>query len=143
PTLRGGEESSASGREVDVIDVRAAAGQPAQQGERRGDRLLHQVHERLADEWTQAELRVIETAGHRQPDPDDAVAILEQRDGKPQRQLRRVRARDLLAELQLVDDELVIGIEPGVIYFVVQIGIERTARDLVPGEPYGVRSHPR
>jgi hypothetical protein len=79
--LRGRQESRASGREVDVIDVRAAAGEPSQQGEGRRDRLLQQMDQRFADEGTQTELRVVETAGHRQPDPDDAIAVLEESDG--------------------------------------------------------------
>ena len=112
-------------------------------GEGGHDGLLQHREESLADERSQAELRVVETAGHRQSEPDDAVAILEQRDGEPQGQFGRVRARDLVAELQLVDGQRVIGVELAVVHFVVEIGVERAAGDLVTGEAHGIGSHAR
>ncbi len=48
---------------------------------------------------------------------------------------------DLIAELQLIDDELVIGIELAVVQLVVQVGIERAARDLVAREAHRIGSH--
>ena len=69
-------------------------------------RLGDQVADRLPDHAAERELRVVDRAADRQVEVDDAVPVGEQRDRELDRQARG-RALDLLAEGELVEDDLV------------------------------------
>ena len=95
-------------RELDVRQLLAASScQRAEEREWRGGRLRDQIDDDLHDDAPDGELRIVKRPLDRKLEIDDAVAILEQRDREQHRQLRRVRAVDMLAERELVEDQLV------------------------------------
>ncbi len=51
---------------------------------------------------------------------DDAIAVLEQRDRQFDRQRYRILARGLIAELELIDDDVMLCIELAAVDLVVQ-----------------------
>ncbi len=64
---------------------------------------------------------IVEAAGHGQAEVDDTVAILEQRDREFQRQMHRIGTFNLVPELQLIDDDMVVGRELAVLHQVGEI----------------------
>ena len=132
-------ERRASRREFDDIDLVAAAEQVSQQGERCSDRFFQQVHEHLPDDGADPELRIIQAAGDRQVKVDHAIAVLQQRDGQFQRQIHGIGTFDLVAQLQLVDDNVVAGGELAVLDVVFQIHRQFALGDLVAREVSRVR----
>ena len=85
------------------------------------------------------EFRIVERAGHRKIQIDDAISILEQCHPELDRQRHRVLTRRLLAEFQLIDDDVVLRIELAAFDLVVQFGRELALGDVVSGEFSGVR----
>ncbi len=67
------------------------------------------------------EFRIVERALYRQIEVDDALAVLEQGNRKKDGQLGRGRAVDMLAERELIEDELVRRGELAVVDLVVRI----------------------
>jgi hypothetical protein len=92
---------------------------------------------------TDAELRVVERAAERQVDVDHAVAVGQQRHRELHRQAVG-RARHLLAELQLVEHQLVGGRELAVGRdLVVDVHAHLAALDAVAGVAHRVRRQRR
>ena len=58
-----------------------------------------------ADDLADAEFRVVEAAFNRHVENDFAVAVLQDGDGQPHRQVRGVRAVHLVAESELVEGD--------------------------------------
>ena len=108
-----------------------AAGDRAEQRERRGHGLGDQVDDDLHDHAPDRELGVVERALDRQIETDGAVAVLEQRDREQDRQLGGGRAVDALAERQLVEHELVRRRQPALVDLVVDLERQRALGDAV------------
>jgi hypothetical protein len=123
---------------VDELRVRAAAEQRSQQGKRRGNRLLQQIHQDLPDEGPEAEFWVVERAGDRQIQIDDPIAVLEQRHRQFDGQGHGILAVGLVAEFELIDHDVMLGIELAVIHFVVQLGSELALGDVVARKLAGI-----
>ena len=123
-----------AGLKVDELQIRTAAEQRSQQCERRRDRLFEDVDEDLPDDRSQAEFRIVERAGDRKIQIDDAVAILEQRDRQLDRQRYRVLALGLVAEFELIDDDVMLRIELAAVDLVVQLGGQLALGDVVARE---------
>ena len=70
---------------------------------------------------------------------DHAVAVLEQRDRELDRNRRRVLRIRLVAELQVVDHDVMLRVELAILDLVVQLGRELALADVVAGELAGVR----
>jgi hypothetical protein len=110
PSLASALSSELPGSKVMVLDspLPPPPRPPGQQAERRRDGLDDQVDDGLPDQRADAELRVVERAAERQVDVDHAVAVGQQ--GHRQLDGQAVgRARHFLAELQLVEHQLVGG----------------------------------
>ena len=137
--LAGRVERGRARVELDEIDLRAAAEEAADEREWRGRNLGKQPDEGLPDEGPEPELRVVEAAGHRQVDVDDAVPVLQERNRELERQGDGVGALDLLAELELVDDEFLLGVELAVLDVVGDVDRELALLDLVAREAARVR----
>src|SRR3546814_19870611 len=106
----------------------ASAGQSGYELEWRLGCANHQIAQRLPDDRHDAELRVVQVALHRQFDGDGALAVLEQGDRQPNRQIHGIRTVDLLAKLQLLPNDLVFCVKTPLLNPVMQIQIE-TALD--------------
>ena len=67
-----------------------------------------------------AELRVVERSAHRQVDLDDAALVLQQRNAELDRDRRGVLGFGLVAELQVVDDDVALRVELAVFHAILQ-----------------------
>jgi len=99
-------------RELDPRKVVVPPERRRDQRERRRGRLGDQVHQHLDDDPPYLELGVVQRTGDRHVEIDDAMTILQQRHGQANGRLDRVGTLDLVAERELVDDDLVAGVEP-------------------------------
>src|SRR5690606_8567639 len=98
----------------------------------------YQVAQGLPDDGHDAELGIVQVAGHRQLDIDVAPGVLEQGQGQAYRQVHRVRAVDPFAELQVLEQDSVVGLQLALIDAVVQVQIQPSLADAVAGELAGV-----
>src|SRR5882757_2075766 len=124
--------------EVDVVHLLATAEKVAEHRKRRGGDFGQQVENGFPDERPDFELRVVQAAGYRQVDINDAVAILEEGNGDFEGQVDRVGAFDTLAQFQLVDDEFVCGGELAIFNFVVDVDGQFAFLNFVAGKVTGV-----
>ena len=116
---------------------------PHEQGKRRGHRLLDQVDDHLPDDAADGELRVVERAGNRQVDVDDAPRILEQGHRQQYWQLDRIGAVDVLSKRQLVEVDLVVGLQLAVLDVVVNRHRQAALLDGVASVARRIGSQPR
>jgi hypothetical protein len=138
--LRGVVQRRASVGEVDRREVAAPAASEelADQRERRRRGFDDEISDELPEDLSDPELRVVERALDGEIDVDDAVAILEQRDGQLHRQLGGRRALDPVSEFELVDEKAVLSGELAVLELVCNLHREPPARDRVAGVLPGV-----
>ncbi|MNC35257.1 hypothetical protein D3C75_837330 [compost metagenome] len=94
----------------------------------------HQVAQGLPDDRHDAELRIVQVAGHRQFDGDLAFGVLEQGHCQANRQIHRIRAFDLLTKLQLLDHHFVLGFELALGDDVVQVDVQPALADAKASE---------
>ena len=97
--------------EFHVAHFLAAPDEGPQQGERGSGSLDEKVFQDLEDHTADPELRIAHVPGHRQVELDPAVAVLQQGDGQPDRQCRRLGAVHMVSQGQLVDFDMVPGIQ--------------------------------
>ena len=77
-----------------------------------------QAEDGFPDDGPETELRIVERAAHRQVHVDHAVAVLEQGHREFQRNGRRILRIGLGAELEIVEHDVVRGVEPAVRHLV-------------------------
>ena len=137
--LAGRVECSRARFKVDEVHLLAAAEELAEESEWRGRDLGEEPDEGLPDEGPEPEFRVVEAAGHRQVDVDDAIPVLQQCDRKLERQAHGIRALHFFPELELVDHELLLGFELAVLDVVGDVDRQLALLDLVACKSPGVR----
>src|SRR5450631_2001803 len=69
-----------AGVKIDAVHLVPATEELSQKRKRRSRDFCQQAHDCLPDDGTDAKLRIIQSAAHRQRKIDDAVSILEERD---------------------------------------------------------------
>ncbi|MNJ76773.1 hypothetical protein D3C77_741250 [compost metagenome] len=88
----------------------------------------------MPDNRHDAELRIVQITGYRQFDGDLTFGIFEQGHRQADRQVNRIRAVDFLAQLQLLYDHLVLGLELSLGDDVMQIDVQAALTDAETGE---------
>src|SRR5690606_29018390 len=124
-------------RHVDVLAT--AAEQRAQRTERRGDDLGDEAEQGLADQAAEAEFGILERPRHGQAEVDAALAVLEDRNGQVERQVRRVFRLELLAKRELIHDDPVVALQLLVLDPVLEIERQFARGDAPPGEGRRIR----
>jgi hypothetical protein len=101
-----------------------------------------QVDHRFPDQRPVAEFRGIEIAADRQTEVDHAVGVLQQRDGKVQRQVHRLRALYFFAEGQALHHQLVVACQLAFVDLVFQVHRKFPGVDLAAGKLARVGGEP-
>src|SRR6185312_77853 len=127
----------------DVAEILVAAAEcRGEQAERRGGGLGDEVAKRAPDHAAEAELRIVQRAGYRHVHVDVAFAVLQQGYRQLHRQVRHAGAVHALAEGQLGDEDVVVGVELALVQQVVHVSRQLALGDRVASVFAGVGAEP-
>ena len=133
PVLRG--QFRAARRKILPAQFLAAAAKcRAQQGERRSGDFFQNVHDGARDHLADAEFRVVQAAFNRHIQHDFPVAVLQNGDRQPHRQMRGVRAVHFLAKRELVERDDIFRRQFLADEFIIEIQIQFALGDAVAGK---------
>src|SRR3974377_1889064 len=114
--------------------VAGATEQGSDGGERRRDDLLHQIDDKGPDQRCNPEFRIVDRAGDlRKIQRNPAVASLCEGDRQCDRQRHGLLAFGCRAKLQLIDHDVMRGVEPAILDAIMKIGRQLALLNAVTG----------